>query len=228
MGNSVRQGHDMKRFLALCSVFFFLSAPISFSQGGHPEKEAEGFEVVFDGSNMEKLETEGNWTIGEGGALVLVPREGESGWKRYHHYVWLKESYGDFVFDFEYKHPKGGNSGFYFRVADKADPVTSGFEVQILDSLGKPDGKMGHHDNGGIIKTQGASKNMSKEPGEWNRMTVTMKGNQLKVVLNGEEIQNFDLAEKKPADKALASKGLISIQDHGQPFSIRNLRIKPL
>ncbi|MDF1849469.1 MAG: DUF1080 domain-containing protein [Verrucomicrobiales bacterium] len=218
----------MKRYLPLSLVSFFFLGLTTLSHGGHPAKDAEGFEVIFDGSNMEKLETEGNWKIGEDGSLVLEPREGESGWKRYHHYVWLKDTYKDFVFDFEYKHPKGGNSGFYFRISDKVDPVETGFEVQILDSLGKPDSEMGHHDNGGIIKTQGASKNMSKEPGEWNRMTVTMKGNQLIVVLNGEAIQNFDLAAKKPKDKDLAAEGLISIQDHGQPFQIRNLRVKRL
>lgn len=194
----------------------------------HPAEDAKGFVTIFDGSNVGQLETEGNWIVGGQKALILEPRKGESGWKRYNHYVWLKDSYKDFVFDFEYKHPKGGNSGFYFRISDKADPVASGFEVQILDSLGKADDEMGHHDNGGVIKTQGASKNMSKEAGEWNRMTVTMKGNHLTVVLNGETIQDFDLAEKKPKDKELAAEGLISIQDHGQPFAIRNLRVKKL
>ena len=218
----------MKRYYTPIFVSLSLFALASAAIAGHPGKDAEGFEVIYDGSDMSKLDTEGNWTIAKDGSLELKPREGESGWKRYHHYVWLKETYEDFVFDFEYKHPKGGNSGFYFRITDKADPVTSGFEVQILDSLGKPDSEMGHHDNGGVIKTQGASKNMSKEPGTWNRMTVTMKGNHLKVVLNGEEIQNFDLSEKKPKDKELAPSGLISIQDHGQPFAIRNLRVKKL
>lgn len=211
--------------------FLTLSATLIFPfviQAGHPADDAEGFVTIFDGKDLSMLETEGNWVIDDEGALYLEPREGEEGWKRYHHYLWLKEAYGDFVFDFEYKHAEGGNSGFYFRVADKADPVTSGFEVQIMDSTGKPDSEMGHHDLGGVIKTKGASKNMSKPAGEWNRMTVKMKGNQLTVTLNGETIQNFDLKEAKEEKKDLVGEGLITIQDHGLPFWVRNLKVKRL
>ena len=210
----------------------FLSAAILLfsytAEAGHPEKNAKGFVTIYDGSDLSQLETEGNWKIQEDGSLFLEPREGEEGWKRYHHYLWLKDNYGDFVFDFEYKHAAGGNSGLYFRVADKADPVTTGFEVQIMDSTGKADAEMGHHDLGGIIKTKGASKNMSKAPNEWNRMTVTMKGNHLTVVLNGETIQDFDLSSVKKSGIELVEEGLISIQDHGLPFWVRNIQLKRL
>ena len=215
----------MRKALFLVAISAFLLTTV---EGGHPEKNAEGFVQVFDGTDLSRLKTKGNWTIQSDGSLYLEPREGEEGWKRYHHYLWLPDQYADFVFDFEYKYEAKGNSGFYFRVSDESDPTLHGFEVQIMDSLGKPDDKMGHHDNGGMIKTQGASKNMSKEPGEWNRMTVTMKGNHLTVVLNGEKIQDFDLTTKKPEDKPLAKEGLIAIQDHGIPFWVRNLQIKKL
>ena len=205
-----------------------LSLSLNTSEGGHPEENEEGFVTLFDGKTLSGVGTEGNWMIQEDGSLYLEPREGEEGWKRYHHYLWLDKTYGDFVFDFEYKHEKGGNSGFYFRVSDKADPVTSGIEIQIMDSTGVADDKMGHHDLGGVIKTKGASKNMSKAPGEWNRMTVTMRGNHLTVVLNGETIQDFDLAAALPEGKELAAEGLITIQDHGIPFWVRNLRVKSL
>lgn len=201
---------------------------ITTAEAGHPEKNAEGFVAVFDGADLSKLKTEGNWQIQEDGSLYLEPREGETGWKRYQDYLWLPDAYGDFVFDFEFKHEAEGNSGFYFRISDDSDPTLHGFEVQIKDSRGLEDEKMGHHDLGGVIKTQGASKNMSKEPGKWNRMTVSMKGNQLTVVLNGELIQDFDLSEKKPEDKVLPAEGLIAIQDHGIPFWVRNLQVKRL
>lgn len=213
------------------SPVFLFAVPLLFITtvfSADPEKKDDGFTVIYDGTDLSRVETEGNWMIQEDGSLYLKPREGEQGWKRYHHYLWLKDKYKDFTFDFEYKYQEGGNSGFYFRCADKEDPVAGGFEVQIMDSLGKPDGEMGHHDNGGIIKTKGADKNMSKPAGEWNHMTVTMKGTHLTVVLNGETIQDFDLAEKKPADKPLAEEGYITIQDHGIPFWVRNLKVKRL
>lgn len=185
-------------------------------------KDSDGFTPLA----MKDLETEGNWALDSEGAIRLEPREGESGWKRYNHYLWIPGTFGNFSFDFEYQHASGGNSGLYFRVSDQADPVASGFEVQIMDSTGKADAEMGHHDLGGIIQTKGASKNMSKAPGEWNRMIVTMEGNRLTVVLNGETIQDLDLAAAKKPEKELAASGKIAIQDHGLAFAVRNLRVK--
>ena len=47
------------------------------------------------------------------------------------------------------------------------------------------------------------------------------------MVLNGQKVQdNLDLAAKKPANKKLAEKGKIAIQDHGQPFWVRNIKVK--
>ena len=191
----------------------------------HPAADAVGFEVLFDGKDLSKLKTEGNWQVQPDGSLKLTPREGEKGWTRYHHYLWLPGEYGDFTFDFEFQYTAGGNSGVYFRCADDIDPTKSGFEVQLLDSHGVTK-ELGHHDMGGIIQTQGASKNASKPAGEWNRITVSMAGDRIVVVLNGECIQDFNLREKKPAKKTLPATGKIAIQDHGQPFAVRHLRIK--
>ena len=87
----------------------------------------------------------------------------EKGWQRHDDYL-TRKKYKDFVLEVEYKYPKGGNSGVYFRIRDPKDPVKTGIECQVLDSYGKPDDKMGHHDHGGIIRTVGPTKNMSKKP----------------------------------------------------------------
>ena len=123
------------------------------------------------------------------------------------------------------KRRRGGNSGLYFRIYDESDATAHGFEVQILDCYGKK--KLGPHDLGGVIKTAGPLVNASKKPGEWNRMVVTLKEGKLTVVLNGKTVQDeLDLAAKKPKDKKLADKGKIAIQDHGQPFWVRNIKVK--
>lgn len=100
--------------------------------------------------------------------------------------------------------------------------------MQIKDSLGLDDDAMGHHDNGGIIRTKGADRNMSLPAGEWNRMTVKMRGDRLVVVLNGETVHDFDLAEAKPEGKTLHATGSLGIQDHGEDFWVRNIRVKRL
>ena len=193
----------------------------------HPEVGADGFTTVFDGKDLSKVKTKGNWQVQEDGSLKLVPRAGEKGWTRYPSYLWLPGDYGDFVVDFEFQYGKGGNSGLYFRISDEKDATASGHEIQILDSHGQKKA-LGHHDMGGVIRTNAPLGNASKPAGEWSRMTVSLKDGQLKVLLNGKLVQDFKLAEKLPANKELVAKGKIAIQDHGQPFSVRKIQVKSL
>ena len=221
----------MKLPATLLALACIAAAPLAYAdhhaKAKHPAADDKSFTVIYDGKDLSKIKTEGNWEIQKDGSLHLTPRPGEKGWTRYGSYIWLKEKYADFVFDFEFKYAKGGNSGFYFRCGDEVDPTKSGFEVQILDSFGN-EKKLGHHDMGGVIATGGPLVNASKPAGEWSRMTVTMKGDQLTVVLNGKLVQDINLAEKKPKNKTLHPKGGICIQDHGLPFTVRNLKVKAL
>lgn len=184
----------------------------------------KGFKSLFNGKDVTQWDTTGNWFANDKGELEIKPREGEKGWKRFDAYLYTKKKYRNFVFDFEYKYPKGGNSGFFFRIADKKDPVKSGFEVQIKDDYGKEKG--GPHDTGGVIQTQGPTKVLAKPAGQWNRMIVTMKNDRLKVELNGEVVNDFNLKEK--AKKPVPDSGYISLQDHGQNLFFRNIRLKEL
>lgn len=121
-------------------------------QPTHPEFPAEGYEVIFGGSDLDKIRTEGNWKIRQDGSLELVPRPGEEGWERYGSYLWLPGEYKDFVVDFDFKYEEGGNSGLYFRISDESDATAHGWEVQILDNFGQ-DGQLTNHDMGGVIGT---------------------------------------------------------------------------
>ena len=84
------------------------------------------------------------------------------------------------------------------------------------------------HDHGGIIGTVGASRNMSKPPGEWNRMIVTCRGHHLQVELNGEKIVDVRLDTSPIKDRPL--EGHVGLQDHGEPNEIqfRNIRLREL
>jgi hypothetical protein len=84
--------------------------------------------------------------------------------------------------------------------------------------------------------------NAVKAPGEWNRYTITARGNMITVVLNGERIIEMDLnrwteAHKNPdgtpnkfntAYKDMPRAGHIGLQYHGHPVQYRNLRILTL
>ncbi len=183
-----------------------------------------GFVPMFNGKDLTGWQTTGNWLVEKDGTVTLKPRPGEKGWTRYDAYLTTKRTYRDFVLDLEFKFGRGGNSGVFLRVADPKSQVSTGFEVQILDTHGKK--KIGAHDCGGVIGTAAPSKNMVKPAGEWNRYTITCKGTKLKVVLNGEQIIDLDLSKSGLKNRPPA--GYIGFQDEAKPVWYRNVRIKEL
>jgi hypothetical protein len=191
-------------------------------------RDLSEFKSLYNGKDLTGWTTSGNWIPqSDGRSLLIQPRSGEKGWQRYDAYLWSNKKYKDFVLDVEYAYPPGGNSGVYFRVADRNDPVEQGIEAQILDSSQKQ-GPPGPHDHGGIIRTAGASKNMSRPPHEWNRMVITCVGSHLLVELNGEQIIDTRLDQGPMKDRPL--EGFIGFQDHGEPNNIlfRDIRIREL
>lgn len=182
----------------------------------------DGWTSLTNGKDLGNFDTEGNWVVQEDGVVALQPRPGESGWTRYGSYLWLKQAYADFEIELEFNLPPRGNSGLYFRCADKIDPTKRGIEVQIMDSHGKKN--IGKHDGGGVIGTSAPSKNMNKPAGEWNRLAVKCVGHHLVVHLNGEQIQDLQLDQTPMSDRPL--KGWIGLQDHGLPMKVRNIKFK--
>ena len=173
--------------------------------------------------------TTGNWTVDDEGVVTLTPRAGESGWTRYDAYLWLEgDDYQDFEFAFDYKVQKGGNSGFYFHVGDRKEPVATGIEVQIYESGSKgQDAKLTDHDSGGIIPGLPPSKNTAKPANEWNHFDIQVQDGHLTVKLNGEVVNELDIAANEKL-KGRPKTGAIGFQDHGLPLSLRNLKIRKL
>ena len=184
----------------------------------------DGFVPLFNGKDLSGWTTTGNWIVEAGGVVALHPRPGEHGWTRYDAYLTTARKYKDFVLDLEFKIAKGGNSGVFLRVGNPKDQVSSGFEIQILDTHGKS--PVGEHDCGGVIGTAAPAKNMAKPAGEWNRYVITCQGKRLKVELNGAQI--IDLELDKSAVRNRPAEGYIGFQDEGKPVWYRNVRIKEL
>ncbi|MCA9027878.1 MAG: DUF1080 domain-containing protein [Planctomycetaceae bacterium] len=190
-------------------------------------RDLSKFKPLYNGKDLTAWKTTGNWIPQEDGSLLIEPRDGEKGWERFDAYLWSEKKYRDFVLDVEYAYPPGGNSGVYFRVGDRDDPVKQGIEAQILD-CSEHEGKLGPHDHGGIIGTAAPSANMSMPPNEWNRMVVTCIGPHLQVELNGTQI--IDTMLDQGAMKDRPREGYIGFQDHGQPNNLkfRNIRLREL
>ena len=187
---------------------------------------AGDFIDLFAGGDLkEQFQTTGNWTLSKEGVAHLQPRKGETDWKRYGDYLWLKNAYKDFQCEFEYRHEKGGNSGFYFNVPDRQQAVGAVVEVQIRDSAGVE--KLDAHSvTGGVLPGIAPRANATKPAGEWNHMSVTSIGEEITVRLNGVLVNNVSLSHPRLSTKA--KQGFIGFQDHGLPFWLRNVRIREI
>jgi hypothetical protein len=146
--------------------------------------------------------------------------------------IYTDKSFGDIDLHVEFLVPKSSNSGVY---------LMGRYEVQVLDSFGKPDDKLGQGDVGAIYSAAKPSKNASKAPGEWQTFDIsfqaprfgadgkkTQNAKFLSVKLNGQEIQK-DVEVKGPTGGQLHNDeqptGPLLFQgDHGI-VAYRNVRV---
>ena len=203
-------------------LFLFLS--LLLLPAGLYGQEKSDFTQLFNGKNLDGWNTTGNWIMEKDNVITLKPRPGETGWTRYKDYLTTDRQYSNFVLDLEFKFNAKGNSGVFMHVGDLKDHVKSGFEVQILDTYGKKN--VGNHDCGGVIGAAAPSKNMVKPAGQWNRYIITLKDQQLQVILNGEQIIDLNISKSEIKDRP--TKGYISFQDEAKRIWYRNVRIKEL
>lgn len=195
------------------------------------EEKAEGFEILFDGSNMH------NWTgnttdyILEDGCISLHPS------KRFGGNLYTKEQYGNFIYRFEFQLTPGANNGVGIRTPMEGDAAYVGMEVQILD-----------HDHpiyanitplqvhGSVYGVIPAKRAKLKPAGEWNYEEIIADGDNIKVTLNGEVILEGNLkeamkngaADGKDHPGVSNKSGHIGFLGHGNPLKFKNIRIKRL
>ncbi|MBM3878424.1 MAG: DUF1080 domain-containing protein [Verrucomicrobia bacterium] len=175
----------------------------------------------------DRWTTTGNWVL-QDGVAALQPRPGESGWSRWSAYLWSKQQYTDFEIEFDYRLEPGGNSGFYFRVGDRNDPVAQGIEVQIYDSPSRQSAaSLTDHDAGGIIPGLKPHRPAAKPAGEWNTMKVTHYDHKIVVMLNDVNVNAHDLSGGGQLARRPRT-GWIGFQDHGLPIALRNIRLREL
>ncbi len=155
---------------------------------------------------------------------------------------WLlsEKEYSDFELEFEFKLGETGNSGCALRVPLFGDPAFDGMELQMADFRYNPSAKDSEL-TGGIYRAIAPIRQVYK-PTEWNKYHVLLKGSRLKVVLNGETIQDLNLDEQNqsvkrhngtdaPPVKDRPRKGRIGFQElsrGAEHVQISNARIKVL
>jgi len=156
--------------------------------------------------------------------------------------TWLvsEKEYRDFLLQFEFKLGPTGNSGCALRAPMFGDPAFDGLELQMADYRYNTQAKDSEL-TGGLYRAIAPTKQVYKPTG-WNQYEITLQGPRLKVVLNGEVIQDLNLDEQNqivkrhdgkdaPLIKDRPRQGHIGFQElsrGNESVQIRNARIKVL
>ncbi len=201
------------RVLALALTTVVLSA------GGAAALE---FEEQIVGDAMPGWETKDGrqdaWTIADG-VLTCTGKDVSKGW------IGTKAHHTDFVIEFEFKLPPGGNSGVFLRTPNVEYSPANDLEIQILDDYADK------HKNlepgqycGSIYKFCPPAKRVSNPAGEWNRMRVTAVQQCIQVILNDvvivdtEKCEHAELADRSP-------RGAIGFQNYGDKVQFRRIKL---
>ncbi len=144
-----------------------------------------------------------------------------------------KKSYNDYVFNFEFKLPPGGNNGVGINYPGKGNPANTGLELQVLDDTApKYKDLKDYQFHGGVYFFQAAKRGYLKPVGEWNKETITVSGNHVRIELNGVVINeaNLDELQKKNTKHTGVKRrsGHITFCGHGDAVAYRNISIKEI
>lgn len=143
--------------------------------------------------------------------------------------TYTAEKYGNFDLHVEFKVTKRANSGVFVRMQPD-DPLSRGFEVQVLDDYGTPPNKNG---SGAIYDVVTPMFNMARPAGEWNSYDIHVHGADVIIEMNGWMVVHTDLSKmtmpigkfKNPYSQ-MPVDGYIALQDHGGEVWYRNILVK--
>jgi hypothetical protein len=194
------------------------------------EEKKEGFESLFDGSNLDKWVGNKVGYALEDGVIVTHPELGGGN-------IYTAEEFGDFEYRFEFQLTPAANNGLGIRTPTKGDAAYVGMELQILDNEAEVYKSLKPYQyHGSVYGVIPSRRGYLKPTGQWNEQTVIAKGNKIKVILNGQVILDGDITSSIANGTAdgnkhpgLANKtGHIGFLGHGDVVRFRNIRIKRL
>ena len=186
------------------------------------DERKQGFELLFNGKNLDGWKHSGNWEVRDG----AISREGRGGSLTYI----LKRIPDDFELRFQWKVAKGSNSGVYYRPGQ--------YEYQILDNKVHVDGKNPRTSAASLYFCMAPSHDVTKPVGQWNEGRIICRGSIIQHWLNDTKVIDFDYADQKWAWNVdllkkrgadLASRGgSLFLQDHGDPVWYRGIKLREL
>ena len=162
------------------------------------------------------------------------------------------KEYENFELEFEFKIPKGSNSGVVYKIIDSPDiksTYMSGPEYQVIDDKGYIDSdgkpyklKDTQLSGANYDMIPPADVNAVKPAGEWNKGRIVVNNNHVEHFLNGKKVADYEygtanwkamVAKSKFANWPYATphaKGKIALQNHSPKERVwyKNIQIREL
>ncbi|PXX25191.1 DUF1080 domain-containing protein [Arenibacter sp. ARW7G5Y1] len=195
------------------------------------EEKKEGFKSLLNGKDLDHWVGNKTDYVMENNELLVRPKRGGHG------NLYTAEEYSDFIFRFDFKLTPGANNGLGIHAPLKGDAAYEGKELQILDNTAEIYANLKPYQYHGSVYGIMAAKRGALNPvGEWNSQEVVVKGNHVKVTLNGTVIVDGDwkeaskngTADHKEHPGLERNTGHIGFLGHGAELAFRNIRIKDL
>lgn len=210
-----------------------------------PQEENEGWILLFDGETLNGWRdyqgeaVNGPWEVADGTIRCLGAGSDATG------YLVTDRVFENFELVWDWKLSPGSNSGLIYHVYEHpkfAVPYVTGPEYQLIDDDGF-DGDLEDWQRCGAdyaMYLPDFDKRKMKPVGEWNNSKIIFDNGHVEYYMNGEKLLEFeawteDWFERKNSGKwesapeyGLAKKGLICLQDHGDPVAFRNIKVKEL
>lgn len=194
-------------------------------------EKKEGFKALLNNENLDHWIGNKTDYIYDNGELLVRPKQGGHG------NLYTAEEYSDFVFRFDFKLTPGANNGLGIHAPLEGDIAYVGKELQILDNTADIYANLEPYQyHGSVYGIMTAKRGALNPVGEWNSQEVIVKGDHIKITLNGKVILDGNIKEaskngtldKKDHPGLLRNKGHIAFLGHGAELSFRNIRIKDL
>ena len=210
---------------------FVREIPGNLSSVLSDEEKQQGFDMLFDGSNLNNWIGNKTGYLVENGTMVVNPAGGSGG------NLYTAKEYGDFEYRFEFQLTPGANNGLGIRTPTEGDAAYVGMELQILDNEADIYKNLNAYQyHGSVYGVIPAKRGFLKPTGEWNEEVVVAKGSKIKVILNGQVIMEGDIkeaskngtADHKDHPGLHNPKGHIGFLGHGSVVRFRNIRVKTL
>jgi hypothetical protein len=175
--------------------------------------------ALFNGKDLTGWKVYGTelWYVDKG-ELVC-----ESGPDKQYGYLATEKEFKNFELSVEFKQESNGNSGVFFHSSIEGTKIT-GWQAEVAPTNKFTGGIYESYGRGWLIKPDPEKEKILKE-GEWNKMVVRVKGDEVTTWLNGQQMVTLK------DEKIGATQGKIALQIHdggGVKVRWRNLLLQEL